>query len=211
MNRKALIAGASGLVGSALLGRLLDDPHYSMIHALVRRPLDVQHPRLTAHITDFDSPAVPAVDDVYCALGTTLRKAGSRAAFERVDVTHVLALAHATHAAGARRFIVVSAIGAGARSPSLYARAKARMETGVSAIGFAAVHIVQPSLLLGVRAESRPIEALGQRLAPWLNPLLCGPLRAWRPITAADVAQCMIDCAFAPERGVQRHRPGQRT
>jgi uncharacterized protein YbjT (DUF2867 family) len=211
MQRTALIAGASGLVGRELLARLLDDPRYAAVHALVRRPLDTAHPRLVQRQVDFAQLAgqVPAVDDAYCTLGTTLRAAGSRRAFERVDVDHVIALAHAARAAGARRFIVVSAVGSHPRALSFYARAKARMEAGVSALDFDAVHILQPSLLLGARAEQRPAEALGQRLAPWISPLLRGPLRAYRPVAAAQVAERMIACAFAADRGVQRHRLGQ--
>jgi uncharacterized protein YbjT (DUF2867 family) len=154
MQRTALIAGASGLVGRELLARLLDDPRYAAVHALVRRPLDTAHPRLVQRQVDFAQLAgqVPAVDDAYCALGTTLRAAGSRRAFERVDVDHVIALAHAARAAGARRFIVVSAVGSHPRALSFYARAKARMEAGVSALDFDAVHILQPSLLLGESA-----------------------------------------------------------
>lgn len=210
MQRKALIAGASGLVGRELLTRLLDDPRYATVHALVRRPLGLAHPRLVEQVVDFTqlTGQLPAVDDAYCALGTTLRAAGSRSAFERVDVDHVIALARAARAAGARRFIVVSAVGSHPRALSFYARAKGRMEAGVSALDFEAVHILQPSLLLGVRAESRPVEALGQRLAPWISPLLLGPLRAYRPVSAAQVAERMIDCAFTTNRGVQRHRLG---
>lgn len=207
MQRKALIAGASGLVGQELLGRLLDDPRYAAVHALVRRPLGMAHPRLVEQTVDFAALAgqVPAVDDAYCTLGTTLRAAGSRSAFERVDVDYVVALAGAARAAGARRFIVVSAVGSHPRALSFYSRAKARMEAGVSALDFEAVHILQPSLLLGARAEQRPAEALGQRLAPWIGPLLRGPLRAYRPVSAAQVAERMIDCAFSTGHGAQRH------
>ncbi|HEY1076515.1 MAG TPA: NAD(P)H-binding protein [Fontimonas sp.] len=209
MTRTALVAGPTGLVGHQLLQRLLLDPAYTAVRALTRRPLPMQHERLQQVQTDLGNlsalgPALQ-VDDVFCCLGTTLQKAGSRAAFEDVDYRMVTELAAATQAAGAHQFIVVSAVGAGARSPAFYNRVKGRMEAAVSALDFAAVHIVRPSLLLGDRTERRPSEDLAQKISPWLSPLLAGPLSRYRPVEAEEVAEAMLRLALRGERGVHIH------
>ncbi len=209
MTRTALVAGPTGLVGHQLLQRLLPDPAYTSVRALARRPLALKHERLQVVQTDFGNLATLGdalqVDDVFCCLGTTLNKAGSRAAFEDVDYRMVTELAAATRAAGAHQFIVISAVGAGVRSPAYYNRVKGRMEAAVSALDFAAVHIVRPSLLLGDRGERRPSEEFAQKVSPWLSPLLAGPLSRYRPVSAEDVAEAMLRLALRGERGVHIH------
>lgn len=209
MTRTALIAGATGLVGSSLLQLLLADKRYRSVTVLARRPMAQQHEKLTALISDFSDlaglGAQLAADDVYCCLGTTLRAAGSRPAFEQVDFHHVVNLARAAKNAGAKRFLVVSAAGASATALAYYSRVKARMETAVSEIGFEATHILRPSLLLGARMEHRPGEYLAQKTAPVLTLLLRGPLRKYQPIEARAVAQSMCELAWEDARGVQVH------
>ena len=205
MARTALLAGATGLVGRQLLQQLLQHPEYQSITVLARRPLDHEEGKLSTLLTDFsdlsDQATVLAVDDVYCALGTTIRSAGSRAAFERVDYHMVVDLARAARRAGAKRFIVVSAAGSSEKSLAFYSRVKARMEKAVADLGFEAVHILRPSLLLGDRDEFRPAEKIGQLLAPLLRPLMLGPLRPYQPISAAEVASTMLDCALQGPAG----------
>jgi uncharacterized protein YbjT (DUF2867 family) len=209
MSRVAVLAGATGLVGGFLLRQLATRAEYREIRVLGRRPPDFEAGKVRFIATDYSDlsglAAELAVDDVFCCLGTTLRKAGSRAAFERVDYHMVVDLARAAQKAGAQRFIVVSAAGASPRSPAFYSRVKARMEEAATALPFAAVHVVRPSLLLGERAESRPAEQLAQRLAPLVSPLMLGPLRKYRPIHAAEVADAMIRLALAGPRGAHRH------
>ncbi len=209
MTRTALVAGPTGLVGQHLLQRLLLDPAYTAVRALSRRPLDLRHERLQVVQTDFyHLPSLGAalqVDDVFCCLGTTLNKAGSRAAFEDVDYRMVIELANATQAAGAHQFIAVSAVGASTRSPAFYNRVKGRMEAAVSALNFAAVHIVRPSLLLGSRGEKRPSEEFAQKVSPLLSPLFVGPLLRYRPVAAEDVAEAMLRLALRGEHGVHAH------
>lgn len=209
MSRTATVAGATGLVGSALLQQLAARPDHARINVLGRTPPGHESGTISFVHTDFgDLDAVAgalAVDAVYCCLGTTQRKAGSEAAFERVDYHMVVDLARAAKAAGARKFLVVSAAGASARSPAFYSRVKARMEQAVRDIGFEAVHIVRPSLLLGDRAESRPAERLFQWLAPLYSPFLRGPLRRYRPVEASDVAAAMIRLADSPATGAHVH------
>ncbi|MGQ0585686.1 MAG: NAD(P)H-binding protein, partial [Gammaproteobacteria bacterium] len=138
-------------------------------------------------------------------LGTTLRAAGSQPAFERVDYHMVVDLARATHKAGAKRFFVVSSVGASEHAAAFYSRVKGRMEGAVRALPFEAVHIVRPSLLLGERAERRPGEKLAQLGAPLLGPLLVGPLARYRAVPAADVADALVRLARGTATGPQVH------
>jgi uncharacterized protein YbjT (DUF2867 family) len=210
-HRTALLAGATGLVGGHLLQRLLADPGYRQVITVSRKALGIEHPKLRSLITDFD-PIEAAmaglgetIDDAFCALGTTIKTAGSRAAFRRVDFGYVVAFARAARAVGARRFMLVSAIGASARSALFYLRVKGETEEAVAALGYPALHIFRPGLLLGQRAESRPREALGMALAPFLNPLMLGPAKAYRGIPADTVAAAMIAAAGTGRTGRHIH------
>ncbi|MDB5972126.1 MAG: hypothetical protein JWQ90_4576 [Hydrocarboniphaga sp.] len=209
MSRHAVLAGATGLIGCHLLSGLLSEPRYTKITALSRRPLMASDPRLQVLLTDFgdlDAHAASlAADDVYCALGTTLARAGSREAFAHVDHDLVMALAGAAYRAGSRQFLLVSAVGSSANSPSFYSRTKGRVEEDLRALGFESLHIIRPSLLLGERTESRPMEAVAQKLAPALGLITRGFLARYRPVTAAEVARAMIACALSDQRGVQVH------
>lgn len=207
MSRTALVAGATGLIGQHLLRRLLDSGAYARIKVLTRRPLHIEDSRIETLLTDFSNLTSLNLkaDDVFCCLGTTLRLAGSREAFEKVDFHMVNDLAQASRAQGAQQFLVISAIGASAVSPSFYSRVKGRMEAAVSALDFAAVHILQPSLLLGPRSDRRPAEDLAQKLSPVLMPLFFGPLKKYRPIRAEEVANAMLKLALDDRRGVHVH------
>lgn len=199
----ALIAGATGLVGSHLLPLLLEN--YDQVISLSRRPLDTRHPKLTQVITDFeDLPAVGSPGDVYCALGTTIKKAGSQPAFRKVDHDYPLAMARHAAAAGARQFLLVSSVGANRRSSNFYLHVKGELEEALAALPFRSLHLFRPSFLLGARQESRPGEGFATAAAQTLSPLLIGPLRQYRPISAERVAQSMIAAArdAAPGRHV---------
>lgn len=209
MSRTALLAGATGLVGGELLRLLAARRDYDQVRVLGRTPPPREGGTIRYVHTDFSDldalGAELASETVFCCLGTTIRKAGSEAAFERVDYHMVVDLARAAKKAGARKFLVVSAAGASARSPAFYPRVKARMEQAVGDVGFEAVHILRPSLLLGDRAELRPAERLFQWLAPVYSPFLRGPLRRYRPVSATDVAAAMLTLADRPDPGVHVH------
>lgn len=213
-SRNALLAGATGLIGRALLPLLLESPRHARVHALLRRAgSDLpKHPKLALIVApDFTRlPALPPLDDAFIALGTTLEVAGSRAAFRRVDLDAVVDTARAAKAAGAQRAIVVSALGAGERSRVFYNRVKGEMQRAVASLGFETVVFAQPSLLLGDRATlgqpERPIERLAMRLS---GPLLGFMPAAVRPIRAVDVARAMLDAALDARAGVRVLGSGQ--
>lgn len=203
--RTALIAGASGLVGQHLLSGLLHSQVYGRVIALVRRPLELQHNKLEQRIVDFGAlrkePDL-AADDVFCCLGTTIRVAGSEAAFRTVDHDYPLALAQLAHANGARRFLLVSALGADPRAKVFYNRVKGETERDIAALGLPACWYLRPSLLDGARTESRPGERIGLLIGRAVAPLMCGALARYRPIAVDVVARAMlriaVDDAVAP-------------
>jgi uncharacterized protein YbjT (DUF2867 family) len=205
--RTALLAGGTGLVGSRALERLLAHPAWGRVVLLSRRPLELTHPRLEVLVVDFDRPhtmrPVP-VDDAFCALGTTIAKAGGQAAFRAVDHGAVLAVADLAVEGGARQFALVSSLAADPASGNFYLKTKGEAEASVSARPFGAVHLLRPGLLLGDRTESRPMEAVARTVMPWLNALLAGGLRKYRAIDADVVAAAMIGASL--EEGIQGAR-----
>jgi uncharacterized protein YbjT (DUF2867 family) len=208
--KTAWIAGASGLIGSKLLARLLDAPAPPTVVSLGRRLLDVSNPKLVQRSVDFaalDVAALPPPDVAFCTLGTTIGKAGSQAAFRAVDHDAVVAFAKAAQTAGAQTFLVVTALGADPKSRVFYNRVKGETEADLRRLGFASLAILQPSLLLGDRTESRPAERIAivasRLLAPLLKPL------AARPIEADTVARALITLAQAPKPGVNVYPSAQ--
>ncbi len=203
--RRALLAGATGLVGRAMLPLLLRG--HASVDLLLRRaaPELGADPRLSPHIVDFAKlpEAFPAVDDVFIALGTTIAVAGSQAAFRAVDFDAVVAIARAARAAGATRLALVSALGADAGSRVFYNRVKGETEAAVAGLGYESVAIAQPSLLLGDREAlgqpSRSLEALAMRFA---RPLSWVVPRSVRPIAAADVAAALVAATARGAPGV---------
>jgi uncharacterized protein YbjT (DUF2867 family) len=205
MGRTALVAGASGLVGGHVLQLLLADAAYARVITLARRQLDARHAKLDQRVLDLGAlDAVtdpPHVDDAFCCIGTTIKKAGSQDAFRRVDYDYVLAFARAAQRAGARQFLLVTALGADAASRIFYSRVKGEIEQAVRELPFQGIHIFRPSFLMGERAESRLAERLAIPVARALAPLLVGPLRRYRPIHAAAVARAMVQIAKEELRG----------
>lgn len=201
MHRIALIAGATGLVGRELLSLLLDDADVAEVVALTRRPLATPHPKLQQGIVDFDQLegfALPPVDDFYCCLGTTMARAGSRAAFREVDLVYPVAIARMALASGATRCLFVSAQGADPRSRIYYSRIKGEAEGELTRLSFRTVWVFRPSLLSGERPEFRAGERITLALAQPFSPLI--PAR-YRPIAASDVARAMHACAKGREAG----------
>jgi uncharacterized protein YbjT (DUF2867 family) len=208
--RIALVAGGSGLVGSALLPLLLRAREYARVHALSRRPLPLEHERLANRVVRFDTPLALQLKglrchDAFCCLGTTRRAAGSEQAFRAIDHDLILSYARAALGFGAERFVLVSSIGAQADARNLYLRTKGETEQALEALRFRALDILQPSLLLGVRREHRPLELVAQPLMWLLAPLLLGGAARYRPIHARQLAAAMLGAARAGRLGVHRY------
>ena len=192
--RTALVAGATGLVGKEILALLLADASYSAVHAVGRRAPVANHPKLMVHLSaSLANWSCPAVDDVFIALGTTIKVAGSKAAFKAIDGDAVLAIASAAKAAGATRLAVVSAMGADPKSGVFYNQVKGEMEAAVGALSFDCVVIARPALLAGNRnaleQPERPAEKLALVAFKLLRPLIPANYRA---IHASSVARAMV-------------------
>lgn len=197
MTKSALVVGATGVVGRALIEQLCAHDAYHRVLVWVRRPLAWTHPKLAVHVMDFekiDTIPLESIDEVFCALGTTQKKAGSRAQFWRVDVEYPIAVAQWAMHAGASQYVLVSSPGAHARSPLLYLRAKGEVEVGIRGVGFSRVLIIHPPIIIGSRPEKRLAESLSAKL------LLCLP-SAWlttlRPMNGDAIARAV--CGFAQQ------------
>jgi len=194
VKRTVALAGATGLVGRSILEGLLADTSVQSVHVLARRKPRVVHARLTCHIVGFAvlSP-LPPVDEVYLALGTTIKVAGSQAAFQAVDFDANLAVARAALAAGARRCGLVSAMGANAKSRVFYNRVKGELEEALAQLPFEGLVIARPSLLMGDRVAlgqpERPLEKVSAVFMKMLGPLIPANYRA---IAATQVARTLL-------------------
>ena len=205
--RSALLAGATGLIGRALLPMLQASPLYAHTHVLVRRaPAGAAaDARTTFHVVDFAQlPALPPIDDCFIALGTTIKVAGSQAAFREVDFDFVVNTARAARAVGATRLAVVSALGADPHSSVFYNRVKGEMQAAIGALGFESVVIAQPSLLLGDRAAiGQPVRPFEVWAARFLTPAMWLVPRAVRPIEATKVAAGLLAATLDAAPGVR--------
>ena len=205
-NKTALVIGATGLVGEETLKQLLDSAQYDRVIALTRRPLDIKHAKLENAVVDFDKPEQYSkikVDDVYCAMGTTIGKAGSQAAFKRVDYEIPMQVAKQALANGAAQFILVSSMGADAKSLVFYSRTKGELEQALSQLKYKTVLIFRPSILLGNRKEHRTGEAVGRFVAEKLSFLFAGPLAKYKGTPADLLAKAMIKEAGKNVSGVR--------
>ena len=212
MSRTALLLGATGLVGRHTLARLAADARWSRVVTLDRRPLTRASDTHEPTVVDFDrlddlDSALWACDDVFCALGTTIKQAGSRDAFRRVDLGIPAQAARLARAAGATQMLLVSSMGADVRSRVFYNRVKGEAEAAVRGAGFEAVQIVRPSLLTGDRAEARAGEQVAEAVLGALRPLLVGPLKNLRPTAADDVAAALVALAAARRPGATVYDP----
>lgn len=199
---RLILAGATGLVGRHVLARALADPRVTHVVAPTRRPLPA-HPNLDAPLVDFDAlPADAAwwrADAVICALGTTMKTAGSRDAFRRVDHDYPLAIADLARRHGTPVYVLNSAMGADAQSRVFYNRVKGELESALRTRGFASLTLVRPGLIGGDRDERRLGETLATHVLRTLHPLLP---RKWRINPAERIADALLDAALDPPAGV---------
>lgn len=205
--RTALILGATGIVGRHCLETLLADPSYGRVISIGRRKTGTSHPKLREIETPLDQlEKIPAakigiIDAAFCCLGTTQAKAGAQDVFRRVEVEYPRQAARLAKSCGAGQFLIVTAIGADARSPIFYNKVKGEVEAAVIAEGVASISIFRPSLLLGHRDEFRWKEKLGEPFMRLLALVMVGPARRLRPIEAETVARAMVRVAAKPRPG----------
>ena len=198
-----LIVGATGLVGRAVLRLALADPAIGRVVVPTRRALEMRHEKLVNPVVDFEALPVGAewwrVDAVVCTLGTTIKKAGSQAAFRQVDHDHPLAVARLARA-GAQAYALTSSMGANVKSPTFYLRTKGETERDLAAVGLPSVTVVRPSLIGGERAERRWGEALGLQLFKALGPVLP---RRYRIVPAERIAARLLASTISARPGLQ--------
>ncbi len=198
--RTALVIGGTGLVGRKVVANLLASEKYSQVIVFARKPFDLNHPKITPVIFDFDNPdpALVKADDIFCCLGTTMKKAGSKAAFYRVDYVYPYEIAQMALANGAKRFAIITAMGANHKSIFYYNRVKGDIEEKLKQLGYETVLIFRPSLLLGHRSEARLGEKIGERLAQFFKPIIPAKYRA---IEAEKVAKAMVSITSSNVKG----------
>lgn len=198
--KSALVVGATGLVGKECVLALLAHPDYDKVIILVRTKLPITAAKLEQHTVDFSNFAQANakfqhyfnVDEVYCCLGTTIKKAKSKQKFAEIDLDLVVNIAKHAKLANVQTFSVISSIGANAASKNFYRATKGAMEQRLQALHLNNLMIIRPSLLLGKRSESRVLESLGIKIFARLSFIFIGPIKAYKPISANVLAQSMI-------------------
>ena len=189
------LVGASGLVGSDLLQILGYLDEVQSIKVITRRPVGKLMTHIENFVLNFDNLSAhkeALKSDVFiCCLGSTIKKAGSQEAFRKVDFDYVLEFAKIAEAVGAKKFLVISAMGANAQSLVFYNRVKGEMEEALRSLKIPQIEIFRPSLILGERKERRPGEEWAQKISPVLNRILLGPLKKYRASPARDIAKAM--------------------
>jgi uncharacterized protein YbjT (DUF2867 family) len=205
--KTALIAGATGLVGSELLKLLIENSAYEKIHVLTRKPVNAASPKVVEHLIEFGNlrefnPG-STIDHVFCTLGTTIKKAKTKENFRKVDYDYVVNLAQKSLELKAMKFLVVSSLGANAKSGIFYSRVKREMERALQALDLPHLFIFRPSLLMGDRQENRAGEKTAIMVYKVLDPLFFGKLKKYKGIRIEKVARAMIGTALFNERKFQ--------
>lgn len=209
MKKTALIAGATGLTGSYLLQHLIRSDAYEKIKILTRKPLYFADPKVEVLLVDFDN-LTPYKDklhahDVFCCMGTTIKKAKSKEAFKLVDLNYPLSIARLTKEMGAEQFLLISSMGANQNSMIFYSKVKGILENEIKKAGFVSLHIFRPSLLLGKRNEFRLGEKAGIVLYNLFSWIFIGKLRKYKGIKAEKVALGMFKAAQLNIKGIHTY------
>ena len=204
----ATLVGATGLIGSYLLKELLNEPYFDTVRILIRRPIDITHPKLEKKIVDFNDSdsllvAVSNSDVLFCAIGSTMKKVkGDKEAYRKIDFDIPVKLARFCKMTGCEHFILVSSAGANSKSDNFYQRLKAETDEAVKSVGLQTIHIMRPSLLLGERKEFRLGENIGKAVMTSLSFLIPAKYKA---IQGKDVAKVMLALSKKNEEGIFVH------
>lgn len=207
--KTALLVGATGLIGRQLLALLEKDAYYEKVIVLTRKPLAVSG-KCENRVVNFDAleEAFTSIqaDDVFCCLGTTMKVAGSKEAFKKVDYTYPVSVAQLSRLRGAKQYLLVSALGASKDSSVFYNKVKGEVEESISKVGFTGYHIFRPSLLLGDRNEARSGEDAAKVFFKLFGFLVPGK---WKGIEGKKVAQAMLHFAKENKSGVFIHESAE--
>jgi len=213
MAYKAILAGASGLTGSALLSILLQHPDYKEIVVLVRKPLPIENKKLFQVVVDFDRldkyADLISGHALFCCLGTTNKKTPNINAYRKIDHDYPLQLAHIGFKKGVNQFHFLSSLGANAKSSTFYLRTKGETEEDIKKIGLPSLDIYQPSFLTGDRKEKRNGEKFLTAAMKLIDPILKGSLKKYRSIPAATVAMAMFKRSLINKEGTFIHPSDQ--
>lgn len=208
----AIIAGGTGLIGQHVIQNLLADDDFEKVYILNRRAIGYNHPKAKEIIVDFNnlSQHLEGISPThaFCTLGTTIKKAGSKEAFKQVDYQYPLNFAQAVHEKGCQNFSIVTAMGTDSPSFIFYNQVKYEITEALSHMGFHSLNILQPSLLLGERPESRLGEDVAQKFFNWTKPLWKGPLKHVAGIEGKQVAKAMVLISKKDEPGIHKYPSG---
>ena len=203
--KTALIIGSTGLVGSHLLNLLLDSNDYIKVITFVKRDTGIKHPKLTQHIIDFDKPEtykeLIVGDDFFCSIGTTIKKAGSKKAFRKVDFGYPKQFAAFALQNKVKNYLIISSLGANAKSGNFYLKTKGEIQDFLKDCDFESVAVLQPSLLLGNRTEFRLGEKVGAFFMKTFSLLFVGNLKKYKPIESKTVAKALLKIAQTNNKG----------
>ena len=203
--KTALIIGSTGLIGSELLNLLLDSNDYLKVITFVKRDTGVKHPKLTQHIIDFDKPEtykeLVVGDDFFCTIGTTIKKAGSKEAFKKVDFGYSKQFAAYALLNKVEQFLIISSLGANANSGNFYLKTKGQIQDFLKDCNFESIAVLQPSLLLGNRTEFRLGEKVGAFFMKTLSFFFVGNLKKYKPIESKTVAKALFKIAQTNNKG----------
>lgn len=213
MKEKAIVLGASGLIGSHLLPMLLASPAYSQVTVFVRKALPISHPNLKQIVTDFKDIDILnhsiSATSIFCCLGSTKKKTPDLKDYKKVDYDIPLRFAELALKNGARQFHLVSAMGANAGSVNFYSKLKGDIEDAIKALDYETYHIYRPSFLRGKRKENRPLEKIMLPVMRLVDVILIGALKKYRSIEAEDVAKAMFNESIKNKTGIFVHNSEQ--
>ncbi len=207
----AAVLGATGFIGEQLVQQLLNDPAFSKVRILVRRPVKLSHPKLEVEIVNFDNLAeyrrkLGRGDCIFCSIGTTQKKVkGDKNAYRKIDVDIPVNAAKMGKDAGFTNYLLVSAVGADAHSKNFYLRVKGEAERRIADLNYHSFHVFRPSILLGERKEFRLAETVGKRIMQGISGLFAGGLKKYKGIEGADVARAMVVAAKSSGKGMYLH------
>jgi uncharacterized protein YbjT (DUF2867 family) len=207
--KTALMIGSTGLIGSHLLELLLNSKDYEKVITFVKRDTGLQHPKLTQYIIDFDKPEsykeFITGDDFFCTIGTTIKKAGSKEAFRKVDFEYPRQFASFAIQNKVKQFLIISSLGADANSGNFYLKTKGEIEAFLRDSNFESVSVLQPSLLLGNRTEFRLGEKIGAFFMKAFSFIFLGKLKKYKPIESNAVAKALLKVAQRNDKGFKKY------